>query len=189
MATVQVYADAQVDLLLGTDVQPQLGLVLLALKSNEKAQELFQERLGDVSRMMNLLKQPLLVVNGNMSTMEQIATSHKTPCKFCKDNQNQSVRQWPVFFLFEPDPQFLNTHQLRMTDAVVEPNIQQEVRLIIENCGLQSLKLKKNTVLGHVIPADIVKQIGTEEPGTDEAVPMVAKLTTTPVDPEHLLRQ
>ena len=33
-ATIQVHAGAPVYLLLGTDVQPQLGLVFLALRSN-----------------------------------------------------------------------------------------------------------------------------------------------------------
>ena len=40
-ATIQMHAGAPVDLLLGTDVQPQLGLVFLALRSNGEAQELF----------------------------------------------------------------------------------------------------------------------------------------------------
>ena len=39
--------------------------------------------------------------------------------------------------------------------------------------------------MGYVIPADVIEQDGTEEPAIDEAVPMVAKLTNTPVDPER----
>ena len=43
-----------------------------------------------------------------------------------------------------------------MVNTAVEPDCGQQITLVIENHGLTPLKLKKNQVLGHILPADPV---------------------------------
>ena len=65
--------------------------------------------------------------------------------------------------LFEPQLEFLKDNKLQMVDAVVEPDGQKQVTLIIENQSRQPLKLKKNQVVGHLVPAQPIEL--TEEVG------------------------
>ena len=43
--------------------------------------------------------------------------------------------------IFEPESQFMLANQLRMVDAIVEPNKQNEVTLLIENWGHHPVRL------------------------------------------------
>ena len=77
-ATVQVHAGAPVDLLLGTDVQLQLGLVLLAVQSDGKDKEPLQgktwkcDSLPDTTTTINLPETTSEVVTTPPATVSLI---------------------------------------------------------------------------------------------------------------------
>ena len=70
-----------------------------------------------------------------------------------------------------------------MHDAMVAPDDEQVVTLIIENHGLQPLKLEKGHVLGHVLPAMEAEFHKPE----DGALPMVALTEHNPERNQALL--
>ena len=56
---------------------------------------------------------------------------------------------------FSPKADISDDHDLKMHDALVEPDGHQWVTLVIENHGLEPLKLKKGRILGHLSTAQV----------------------------------
>ena len=80
----------------------------------------------------------------------------RLPAQFAKTVHAKVTTPLRSPSLFEPEQDFLSAHHMKMPSAVVEPDGGQQITLVIENHGFTPLKLKKNQILGHIIPADPV---------------------------------
>ena len=130
-----VQAEAPVDLLLGTDVQPQLGFMFMASSASGMSRELLK---GGRWKTEESTSSETLEPNEPASAaVVRLLQATRVPAKFAKTVRTKIASATTLPSLFEPKQQFAEANDLRMHDAMVEPNDEQVVTLIIENHGLQ----------------------------------------------------
>ena len=61
-----------------------------------------------------------------------------------------------------------------------------EVTLVIENHSHQPLKLKRNQIVGHLIPAQPVQMMEEVNLGREDTVPIVAPIRSSSPDPAQI---
>ena len=189
-ATIQVQAGAPVDLLLGTDVQPRLGFIFLASDADGSAEELLQggKWTCDPKSKVKLIAAPATPPPApeqtksldptNTPVVVNLLQATRLPAQFSKTVRAKVTTRSQTAAIFEPEPGFLTDNNLQMANAVVIPDGGQQVTLIIENHGLTPLKLKKNQVLGHILPADpvdVTEVLHRDESGTPDT-PVIAAI-------------
>lgn len=153
---VQVHAGAPVDLLLGTDVHRQLGLVVLALRQDGKADELLRGETWKHSVENQRVESPPVHPIGlsvqesgqkksaDCAVIVRLIQTTRLPANYVKTIRAEVHGTGLSSCVFEPESQFMLANQLLMVDAVVEPNERQEVTLVIENHGHHPVRLQKN---------------------------------------------
>ena len=197
-AVIQVHAGAPIDLLLGTDVQPRLGFMFLATDADGSAEELIQggkwscERSGNGPPSLDSAVPPLPTPAAESSsppgtsvTVNLLQATH-LPARFAKVVRAKVTTKSQSLSLFEPESELLASKSLKIPDAVVEPDCDQQITLVIENHGLSPLKLKKNHLLGHIRPADPV-DMGEVTRAVEDADPVVATLQQSSTHTDRLL--
>ena len=143
-ATIQVQKDAPVTLLVGTDLQSQLGFMFLAQDGGQTSYLLQRAPStdADVVRLLDAIRLPpqhmrmvrAQAVNGEGTT------------------------------LFQPLKEMAKRHGLQVGDAVVEPDPDGKVTLIIENRGHHSVDLPESCVLGSIYPIERVYPDDIQQP-------------------------
>ncbi len=192
-ATIQVQKDAPVDLLLGTDLLPHLGFVVLQAGGNSLGTDLLQsdswaklatppaqmdpptkgekdedgegERareepsepasdspdLGAETRIEGQprethpanLEQPVGVVKLLQAT--RFPARHQRLLRAKVEGLSISD-----LVMFKPEPGLKDTHGLNLAEAVVQPDRDNLVTLVLENATYEATRLKQGRVLGHL---------------------------------------
>ena len=184
--TVQVQAGAPVDLLLGTDF---LG--------DGSAEELLQggrwgcESQNEVEPQSAAETVPALTTAPPNSTSSPVTVSLLQatclPPQYAKTIRAKVTTKSQSPSLFEPETESLPANQLKMPNAIVEPDRGQQITLVIQNHGLLPLKLKKDHVLGHMLPADPIGVLEADhyEESTDRVAHLVASVGQSDGNSDH----
>ena len=143
-ATIQVQKDAPVKLLIGTDMQPQLGFAFVMQYEGQVTDLLKQEPWqGDC--VVRLVKATHLPANHmKMVKVQALGVEGRS--------------------LFQPVREMIECHGLQMVDAIVEPDEGGHMTPVVENHGSQPVDLEDLCVLGYlhsverVIPDDRVQK-------------------------------
>ena len=194
-ATIQVQKDAPADLLLGTDLLPQLGFHFIQLQPQGESVNLLtmgmKEQMEIVSLRDNEETVPgkqiqsqeesssMLVTRQKKQTELETSTSQKeSTSKRESDSQHvttvcllqatrlpaqhkkllrarvQGLKERTLMF-FQPGSERLQEKELTMDEAVTVPDCDDCITLIIENHGLQPIRLKKGEMLGTLEPVSL----------------------------------
>ena len=182
-AWVQVQANAPVQLLLGTDLQPTLEVQLMVVGTNGDAHDL----LNDAHDLLNPSRSVL-------QATQKIDTPAMDVLPFPAEEEQPSVcllqavklppRQMKLVrvrhcgkvdtmseALFQPDAEFLNMTGLDMEDAMV--SLRGEITLVVSNPRNVPVRLEEGQLLGQVQPVDWVQETDGEGTSTcaDEGKP------------------
>lgn len=177
---VHVQKDAPIDLLLGTDLQPYLGFILMECNELVQPANLLPLQSPDGlpsagTVKETVAKEPTNVCTGLRRSTIPAETTKKVVVKessatVCVMNatrvpgrhakvvqaQTESTFESPSLVLFEPGSG-LDGIGVSMTDAVIAPGGGESVTLLVENEGHQPVWLEKGQVLGKVEPATLVE--------------------------------
>ena len=159
-ATVLMQKGAPLDLLLGTDLQTQLGFLFLQKKTNGIAVDLLQKRKWALTQAdHDPEEEPVSPSCSRDYTTEEdnpldspvvhLIQAARLPSRHVKlvrarvlDPQARSVR------VFDPEKEALREKGLVIEDAVLEPDENRYVTLAIHNCSLNTVRLERDQILG-----------------------------------------
>ena len=173
-AVVQVHQDAPTDLLIGTDLLPQLGFIFLQtelegedidLLSMEKSSTFAADFTPDRDQVEQRNQTGYSDPSGEVCLIQatRLPARHMkmVRAKVCGYTEKSLA-------LFEPEIESLQEKGLSMTEATTQPDVDNCVTLIIQNDSHEPTYLRKDQVLGRVYPASL--QMTTEEvvPHPDE---------------------
>ena len=143
-ATIQVQKDAPVKLLIGTDMQPQLGIAFV-MQDEGQVTDLLKQEPWQGDCVVRLVKATRLPANHmKMVQVQPLGVEGRS--------------------LFQPVREMIECHGLQMVDAIVEPDESGHMTLVVENHGSQPVDLEDLCVLGYlhsverVIPDDCVQK-------------------------------
>ena len=146
--SLQVQKGAPVDLLLGTDVLPHLGISLVQSEGE--------------GRTTDLLNTPETLKPDPSVEVATVKLLHATrlPARHSKLVRVKTTERGDknITSMFEPELKTLREKGLTMTDAVVKVGEKGEVTLVITNQGLEAIELSEGEVLGKLEPVTLVKQ-------------------------------
>ena len=138
-AVLQVQSNALVDLLVGTDLQPQLGFVLMSVEGDGTGFDLLLEW-----KVVNspVAKTPAPEAEKPASTPATVHLIQATRVpaqhsKMVRAKIDIKRRENGTTFLFEPDNGEFG-QGVRIVEAVVSPDADNEVLLLIENGSFKS---------------------------------------------------
>lgn len=162
---------APVKLLIGTDLQPELGFLFLQteLGKGGPAKDLLQEKAWAVSEVLLLepnpeesLPQPAPVVHLIQAT--RLPARHVKLVRARVDAERSAT---PT--LFEPAESMLGERGLVMDSSLTEPDQEQRVILAIHNPSREPVHLQKGQVLGQLQEATVLTADATDgsTPGVD----------------------
>ena len=203
-ATVLVQKGAPLDLLLGTDLQTQLGFLFLQKKTNGTAVDLLQKRKWALTQADHEPEEepvspscskdytteednPLDAIDTDVegSPVVRLIQAARLPSRHVKlvrarvlDPQARSVR------VFEPEKEALKEKGLVIEDAVVEPDENRYVTLAIHNCSLHTVRLEGDHILGCLQEATILPTPSFAENQPNERDCTVKAVLTAPLPGE-----
>ena len=177
-AVLQVQSNAPVDLLLGTDLQPQLGFVLMSVEGDGTGFDLLLEKEWKV------VNSPVMKTPGpeaekpaSTSATVHLIQATRVPAqhsKMIRAKIDIKRRESDGAFLFEPNNSEFGGQGIHITEAAVSPDADNGVVLVIENGTFNPVKLKKGMLLG---TANSVVVDPTPNREAAEADPAVALVT------------
>ena len=202
-ATVLVQKDAPLDLLLGTDLQTQLGFLFLQ-KTNGTAVDLLQKRKWALTQADHEPEEepvspscskdykteednPLDAIDIDVeeSPVVRLIQAARLPSRHVKlvcarvlDSQARGAR------VFESEKEALKEKGLVIEDAVVEPDENRYVTLAIHNCSLHTVRLEGDHILGRLQEATVLPTPSFAENQPDERDCTVRAVQTTPLPGE-----
>ena len=140
------------DLLLGTDLQPQLGFVLMSVEGDGTGFDLLLEREWKVvnSSVMKTAG-PEAERPASTSATVHLIQATRLPAQHSKMVQAKidvKRRESDGAFLFEPNNSEFCGQGIHITEAAVSPDADNEVVVVIENGSFNPVKLKKGMLLG-----------------------------------------
>ena len=171
-AVVQVHKGAPTDLLLGTDLLPVLGFQLLESQENGASWDLFsngnkeqEENTFPIKVSSDGVKDDGVAVSlPSVSPIEvcllkatRLPALHK---KLVKAQVQSYESESPS--LFVPTTEALKSAGLRIEEAVLCPDENNCVTLIVENHGLSPAHLFEGKVLGQLEPVCLAEDVGGE---------------------------
>ena len=203
-ATVLVQKDAPLDLLLGTDLQTQLGFLFLQKKTNGTAVDLLQKRKWALTQVDHEPEEepvspscskdykteednPLDAIDIDVeeSPVVRLIQAARLPSRHVKlvcarvlDSQARGAR------VFESEKEALKEKGLVIEDAVVEPDENRYVTLAIHNCSLHTVRLEGDHILGRLQAATVLPTPSFAENQPDERDCTVRAVQTTPLPGE-----
>ena len=162
-ATLQVQKEAPVRLLIGTDLQAQLGFLFLQMDSEQadSAKDLLQEKAW-VSNV------PLVEIGPAESPPLPAPVVHliqaaRLPVRHVKlVRARVDMERQDTSTLFEPAENLLEKRGLVMDSSPTKPDTDQCVILVIHNPSCEPVRLKKGQVLGKLQEAKVLP-VGSEE--------------------------
>ena len=163
--TVQVQHDAPTELLLGTDVLSGLGFVFLQTEQEGADIDLLEplpKELGDRNQEVGVVR--LIGATTVPARHQKLLRAQMAGCEEA------------LIALFEPDNSQLARMGLTMAEAIMEPDKDHCVTLIVENQSVEPTQLVEGQVLGKVYPA-LLQPLNEE--GLDDAEPVVKRMTCT----------
>ena len=80
--------------------------------------------------------------------------------------------------LFEPNVEIQEEHKFVMEEAVIDPDLDHRVLVMVENNENYPVKLKKGSVLGTVVTVKEVEQVNAEDDVADDMAHCVASIQT-----------
>ena len=166
-AWVQVQANAPVQLLLGTDLQPALGVQLMVVGTNGDAHDLLNPSRSALQATqkidplaMDVLPFPAEEEQPSVCLLQAVKLPPRqmklVRVRHCGKVDTMSEA------LFQPDAGFLNMTGLDMEDAMV--SLRGEVTLVVSNPQNVPVRLEEGQLLGQVQPVDWVRE--TDGDGT-----------------------
>ena len=157
-AVLQVQNNAPVDLLLGTDLQSQLGFVLMSVEEGGTGFDLLQERQWEC-----VAPPASTSTNTEPAGTQSGATVHLIQATRVPAQHSKMIRAKIDFkgqhseeaFLFESDYSEFRGQGLRIAEATVSPDLDNHVVLLIDNSTFSPVKLRKGMLLGTVNPVTV----------------------------------
>ena len=181
-AVLQVQSNAPVDLLLGTDLQSQLGFVLMSVEEDGTGFDLLLEKQwkvvnSPVITTPNSETQQLAgTLNGTTVHLIQATRVPAQHSKMIRAKIDVNGRKSDEAFLFEPDYSEFSGQGLHIAEATVSPDLNNQVVLLIDNDSFNPVKLKKGMLLGTVNPVTVDPTPKDRETAkTDPAVALVTE--------------
>ena len=151
-ATIQVQQGAPIDLLLGTDLQPQLGFALLEDVLQGKRWRVCPEE--EQQSQEDSVDAPTVPTAGIVRLLQ----ATRLPAQYGKVVRAQ-VEGWQhrtlSTALFVPEQRLIETSGLDVPDAAVELEDNRFVSLFLENPSIELLQLPEGQVLGRVESVDL----------------------------------
>ena len=165
-AVVQVQNGAPTNLLIGTDLLPQLGFIFLQTEPNGEDLDLLQvkencapedkvtQRSDPMPPHPNTDKDeqsnPELSILPGVVCLIQATRLPARHMKMVRAKVSGYTHKTPV--LFEPEVELLRVRGLSMADAMTEPGVDNCVTLILQNESHEPIYLDKDQVLGKLSP-------------------------------------
>ena len=166
-AVVQVHKGAPTDLLLGTDLLPVLGFQLLESQENGASLDLFSSGSKEANTFPSKVSSDGVKVAVSLPLVSPIEVrllkAARLPAlhkKLVKAQVQSSESESPS--LFVPTNEALKSAGLRIEEAVLCPDENNCVTLIVENHGLSPAHLFEGKVLGQLEPVCLAEDVGGE---------------------------
>ena len=176
---VQIQKGAPVELLVGTDTQPQLGFLFLDTSLGDTPTDLFNGKKWDLSESQTVSTPPVEAPRAvsprfpvvNLINATRLPARHSKFVRARLDNPKEKS-----FTLFEPAKEALKEVGLLMEEGVAQPDASGFLTLIVQNHSFSPVCLKKGQILGQLQPAtqlattpeeaveNQVKSIGPQRP-------------------------
>lgn len=172
-----VKRDAPVDLLLSTDVLPQLGFAMVQ-KNEDEVEDLLSHQPESSHKLDRATPNPQTTSQTTLAAasaltnptstggcaMVRLIRAAKLPGRHSKlvRAEVEGLETIASTLLFQPELDILSARGLGMADAVVEQG--QEVTVLITNFGAEPVHLEGGEVIGKAEPATLM------EPNPDEAM-------------------
>ena len=182
IGTVQVQKGAPVELLMGTDLQPQLGFLYFEPRQENIATDLFSSKLWDISEAHSLPgpHQPQETTRPPAEPpMVCLIKATRLPARHVKLVRARIDCPWEKSFsLFESAKESLEQEGLQMEDGVAEPDESGIVTLAVQNHSPEPVCLKKGQVLGKLQQAALLSAPTPTEETIGSEVKMVHTQTS-----------
>ena len=165
---LQVKSKAPVELLLHSDFLKHLGFMVIEPKMDGMAAGLLQKRKYKVSRACKpVMEDPQVVPKPANSPRVEVCLLQATqiPPRHAKMvHAKIADPTWKEpLSLFEPSVDIQKEHEFFMEEAVVDPDLDHRVCVMIENDKNYPVKLKKGSLLGTVVTVKEMKQENAED--------------------------
>ena len=182
IGTVQVQKGAPVELLMGTDLQPQLGFFYFEPRQENIATDLFSSKLWNISEAHSLPgpHQPQETTRPPAEPpMVRLINATRLPARHVKLVRARIDCPWEKSFsLFESAKESLEQEGLQMEDGVAEPDESGVVTLTVQNHSSEPVCLKKGQVLGKLQQAVLLSAPTPTEEAIGSEVKMVHTQTS-----------
>ena len=182
IGTVQVQKGAPVELLMGTDLQPQLEFLYFEPRQENIATDLFSSKLWNISEAHSLPgpHQPQETTRPPAEPpMVRLINATRLPARHVKLVRARIDCPWEKSFsLFESAKESLEQEGLQMEDGVAEPDERGVVTLTVQNHSPEPVCLKKGQVLGKLQQAVLLSAPTPTEEAIGSEVKMVHTQTS-----------
>ena len=187
-ATVLVQKNAPLDLLLGTDLQAQLGFLFLKTETDGTAIDLLGKERWEVTPTEQQRDDGLPTELPEQTAVVRLVTAVRLPARHvkCVRARVDDFHE-PGSAFFESEGELLREKGLVLEDAVIEPDARHCVTLMVHNNSLQPVHLDEGEVLGSLQAATVMPMPNAEEesPPLQEAVVRALRPTDPyPDEPE-----
>ena len=159
MSTVQVQKGAPIDLLLGTDLHSQLGIFVLISDCNDRATDLVSKKQWSRVDTDDTPCSQATVTGNDIGTVKLI-TDTRLPARHARlVKARVEGIHCASLACMEPAEQLKNKG-LVVEEAALEPDTEFCVRIPIQNCSNEPIRLEQGDILGQLEPVTLVEDVG-----------------------------